>query len=84
MVLLNRAGVVKGNTLASYRPWIIIGIFVFAAIATPSTDPFTMTIMAIPMCVLYFVSEVIARVHDRRGAERKPFAGLSPDEASTL
>lgn len=84
VVMLNRAGVVKGKTLAGYRPWIIIGIFVFAAIATPSTDPFTMTFMAVPMVLLYFVSEVMARIHDRRVAERSPFGGLSPDEASPL
>lgn len=84
VVMLNLAGVVKGKTLGNYRPWIIIGIFVFAAIATPSTDPFTMTFMAVPMVVLYGISEVIARVHDRRKAERAPNAGLSPDEASPL
>lgn len=84
VVMLNRAGVVKGKTLAQYRPWIVVGIFVFAAVATPSTDPFTMTIMAVPMVVLYGISEVIARVHDRRKAEASPNAGLSPDEASPL
>lgn len=84
VVMLNRAGVVKGKTLASYRPWIIIGIFIFAAAATPSTDPFTMTIMAVPMVILYFISEILARVHDRRVAERSLNAGLSPDEVSPL
>lgn len=82
--MLNRAGVVSGKTLARYRAWIIIGIFLFAAIATPSTDPFTMTMMAVPMVILYFISEVMARIHDRRKQERNPFAGLSPDEASPL
>ncbi|GGO91860.1 Sec-independent protein translocase protein TatC [Nocardioides phosphati] len=84
VVLLNLAGVVKGRTLAEYRHWIIIGVFVFAAVATPSTDPFTMTAMAIPMCLLFLFSEVIARVHDRRKAAREPFTGLSPDEASVI
>jgi sec-independent protein translocase protein TatC len=84
VVLLNLAGIVKGRTLGAYRPWIIVGIFVFAAAATPSTDPFTMTLMAVPMVVLFLVSEVIARLHDRRVASRKPGAGLSPDEASPL
>ena len=84
VVMLNRAGVVKGKTLGQYRPWIIVGIFVFAAIATPSTDPFTMTIMAVPMVILYLISEGLARVHDRRKAERGVNAGLSPDEASPL
>ena len=84
VVMLNRAGVVKGKTLAQYRPWIIVGIFVFAAVATPSTDPFTMTIMAVPMVLLYGISEVMARLHDRRKEERGVNAGLSPDEASPL
>jgi len=83
VVMLNLAGVVKGKTLGSYRPWIIVGIFVFAAIATPSTDPFTMTFMAVPMVILYGISEVIARIHDRRRDERR-HSDLSPDEVSPL
>ena len=84
VVLLNLAGVVKGKTLAAYRPWIIIGTFIFAAVATPSADPFTMTLMAVPMVLLFFASEAIARVNDRRRANRAPNAGLSPDELSPL
>ncbi len=84
VVLLNLAGVVKGKSLGAHRPWIIIGTFLFAAIATPSADPFTMTLMAVPMVLLFLVSEVIARLNDRRRARRKPYADLSPDEASPL
>ena len=84
VVLLNLAGVVKGRQLADHRPWIIVGLFVFAAVATPSADPFTMTFMAVPMVLLFFVAEIIARWNDRRRARNKPYAGLSPDEASQL
>jgi sec-independent protein translocase protein TatC len=84
VVLLNLAGVLPGKTLGAYRPWIIVGIFVFAAVATPSTDPFTMTFMAVPMVVLFFISEAIARFNDRRRARKRRYAGLSPDEASPL
>ena len=84
VVMLNRVGVLPGRVLKSVRPWIIVGIFVFAAAATPSTDPFTMCMMALPMCVLYGISEVIARVHDRRKAQAKPYAGLDPDQPSPL
>jgi sec-independent protein translocase protein TatC len=84
VVLLNLAGVVKGRSLGAYRPWIIVGTFIFAAIATPSADPFTMTFMAIPMVLLFLISEVIARMNDRRRARRNPFADLDPDEASPL
>ncbi len=84
VVLLNLAGIVKGKQLAAYRPWIVIGSFIFAAIATPSADPFTMTFMAVPMVMLFFISEIIARWNDRRKARNHPFANLSPDEVSPL
>ena len=66
VVMLNLAGVVSGKALGRHRPWIIIGTFVFAAVATPSTDPYSMLMLAIPMLVLVLVSEVIARLLDRR------------------
>lgn len=84
VVLLNFAGVVKGRALATHRHWIIIGTFVFAAVATPSGDPFTMSLMAGPMVILFFISEVIARLNDKRRARKSPNAGLSPDEASVI
>ena len=84
VVLLNFAGVVKGASLKAYRPWIIIGTFVFAAVATPSADPFTMTLMAGPMVLLFFASEAIARINDRRRVRNAPNAGLSPDDLSSI
>lgn len=66
VLLLNLAGVVKGRQLGEFRPWIIIGVFLFAAVATPSTDPISMLFLAVPMTVLFMVSEVIARLLDRR------------------
>jgi sec-independent protein translocase protein TatC len=84
VILLNAAGILKGKTLGEHRPWIIIGVFVFAAVATPSTDPFTMLILAIPMLVLFGISEVIARVLDRRRGEREREAELDDDEVSPL
>jgi sec-independent protein translocase protein TatC len=73
VVLLNLAGVVSGRALGKHRPWIVIGTMVFAAVATPSTDPFSMLMLAIPMLILFGISEIIARVSDRvrgRGAHR--------------
>lgn len=84
VILLNLAGVLKGSALGAHRPWIVIGTFVFAAVATPSTDPFTMLFLAVPMVILFAVSEVIARVLDRRRAEADPIAGLDDDEMSPL
>lgn len=68
VVLLNLAGVVSGRALGRHRPWIILGTFIFAAVATPSTDPISMLFLAMPMLLLFLVSEVIARLVDRRRA----------------
>jgi sec-independent protein translocase protein TatC len=73
VVLLNLAGVLSGRTLAKHRAWIIVGTMVFAAVATPSTDPFSMLMLAIPMIILFLISEIICRILDRvrgRGAYR--------------
>jgi sec-independent protein translocase protein TatC len=83
VVLLNLAGVVSGRTLANHRPWIVIGTFVFAAVATPSTDPFSMLMLAVPMIVLFMVSEVIARLVDKRRG-RRSFDDVDDDQASDL
>ena len=48
VILLNLAGVLPGKALGAHRPWIIVGVFVFAAVATPSTDPFSMLFLADP------------------------------------
>jgi sec-independent protein translocase protein TatC len=72
VIMLNLAGVISGKQLARYRPWIIIGTFIFAAVATPSTDPFSMVMLAGPMLALFVVAEVVARSVDkarRRGAD---------------
>lgn len=70
VIMLNLVGVLSGKTLGRYRPWIIVGTFVFAAVATPSTDPFSMLMLAIPMLLLFVIAEIIARTIDR-GRGRK-------------
>jgi sec-independent protein translocase protein TatC len=85
VIMLNAAGVVSGRSLAKYRPWIVIGVFVFAAVATPSTDPFSMLMLAIPMLVLFLVAEVITRIADRaRGRGKDRTDNWADDEVSQL
>lgn len=83
IVLLNLVGVLSARTLATHRAWFIVGIFVFAAVVTPSTDPFTMLFLAVPMCLLFFIAELVCRVLERRKKEALE-AGPGPDEASVL
>jgi len=88
LVALNLAGVVRGRALLrAWRP-VIMGAFLFAAIATPSGDPYTMTALAVPMLLLYYVAAGIAVVTDRRraraGIDGVDYRALSDDEASPL
>ncbi|WP_375003797.1 twin-arginine translocase subunit TatC [Aeromicrobium sp. CTD01-1L150] len=83
VVMLNRLNIVSAKQLAHARPWIIVSLFVFAALATPTTDPLTMLFLAGPMTALYFISELIAKVTDHRRAKRAANA-VSDDEASPL
>src|SRR6476619_2772531 len=85
VIMLNLAGVVSGKALARHRPWIILGTFIFAAVATPSTDPFSMLMLALPMLVLFLVAEAIARAVDRaRGRKRAAADRWADDERSPL
>jgi sec-independent protein translocase protein TatC len=85
VVMLNLAGVVSGRQLGRYRPWIIIGTFIFAAVGTPSTDPFSMLFLAVPMLLLFLIAEVIARLIDRtRGRGRDSTDQWMDDEVSPL
>lgn len=76
VVMANIAGVVSGKVLKKSQRIAIFVIFLFAAVATPSTDPFTMCAMAIPMVLLFEGAVLFAVVHDkrkaRRAAEAKP------------
>lgn len=84
VVMLNLAGVVRARQLARWRSWIIFATFVFAAVATPSTDPVTMLLLAIPVTALFLVSEQIARFVDRRrGLDGEPDYDRFDDEAAS-
>ena len=76
VVVLNMVGVLTAAVLTKARPGIIFGIFVFAAVATPSTDPFTMLLLAVPMTILFIASEIIARSIERRRRARLAAMGI--------
>jgi sec-independent protein translocase protein TatC len=86
-VALNLVGVLSYAALKRSRRWIYFLTIVFAAFITPTQDPFTMLLMAAPMCVLFEVAIQIARVVDKRRGRRavdEGLAGLDDDEASPV
>jgi sec-independent protein translocase protein TatC len=75
VLMLNIVGVITAKQMAKYRTLVIFGTFVFGAVATPSTDPFSMLAVAAPMALLFVGAEVIAHILDRRKARRAALAG---------
>jgi sec-independent protein translocase protein TatC len=61
LVFLEVAGILHWRTLAGFRRWAIVAIFVVDAVITPSGDPVTLFAMAIPMCIFYEVAILIGR-----------------------
>ena len=68
VVLLVLTGLVKVESLGKNRGYVIIGIFVVAAILTPP-DAISQTIMAVPMWLLYEGGLVMARVMQKMRRE---------------
>jgi sec-independent protein translocase protein TatC len=86
-VALNLVGILTYATLSRSRRWIFFLTIVFAAVVTPTQDPFTMLAMAVPMIILFEGSIQVARFVDKRRARRaavESFHDLGDDEASPL
>lgn len=69
VVILSSTGMVKPETLAEKRPYIIVGAFVVAAVLTPP-DVASQFLLAVPMLILFEVGLFIARrIHRLRKAD---------------
>jgi sec-independent protein translocase protein TatC len=59
------ARIITTKWLRRRRRWAIVLIFAFAAIITPSQDPYSLFFMAIPMCLFYEGCIIIGRIMKR-------------------
>ena len=87
VVLLNQVGVLSARRLLRWQRVSVFLIFVFAAVATPSQDPLSMCLLAIPMSMLFEAAVLIAWLHDRRKARREAlesYHDLPDDQISSL
>lgn len=85
IVMLNALGIVSYAQLSASRRGIIMGIFVFAAIASPGQDPFSMLVLAFALMILVEAAIQVTRLNDRRRAKNKPsYAHIDDDQASEL
>ncbi|MFE6714523.1 twin-arginine translocase subunit TatC [Streptomyces sp. NPDC057695] len=84
LVMLNMTGVLTGRRMAGWWRGVIMGVFIFGAVITPTTDPVGMIALAGPVTVLYFGAVGFSLLNDRRRRRNNPDAELDDDEASVL
>jgi sec-independent protein translocase protein TatC len=83
IVFLNLAGVLSADRMRRWRRGMYFCLFAAAAILTPSTDPFQFIVLAVPLCLLYEMCVVIARVRARR-ARKSSGPQIGDDETSVV
>jgi sec-independent protein translocase protein TatC len=66
LFVLARIGIVTAEWLRQQRPYAVLLLVILAAIVTPTTDPVSLLLMAIPLIVLYEVSILFTRLTVRR------------------
>lgn len=70
VVFLQLVGVLNSRQLRDFRRYAVVIIFIVAAVITPSSDPFSLFALAIPMLIFYEVSILFGRIRERRIRKR--------------
>ena len=69
ITLMAKLGWVDAPFLKKYRKWAFLGAFLFAAILTPTPDPFNQCLMALPLYFFYEVGIISAGFFKKKPAE---------------
>jgi sec-independent protein translocase protein TatC len=85
LITFNLIGFLRGETiLKPWRGWVF-SIVLFTAAFTPTADPLTMMLLAVPLIVLYFMAGAIALLVDKRRDKKSASieTGVSTIDAPT-
>ncbi|WP_349827793.1 twin-arginine translocase subunit TatC [Brevibacterium litoralis] len=66
MVGFNMLGILSAKRIQKSWRWLVVLIFVFAAMASPAPDVLSMFILVVPMTVLFSLAWLLCFLHDRR------------------
>jgi sec-independent protein translocase protein TatC len=69
MFLLAKLGVASPQKMRAFRKYAILILLIVSAVITPSTDPFNMAIVAVPLLVLYEAGIIISMLFAKRPVE---------------
>jgi sec-independent protein translocase protein TatC len=65
MIFLAIARVITTEQMRSWRRYVYFGLLVFAAIITPTQDPYTLLMMTVPLVLFYEAAILVARLFKR-------------------
>lgn len=83
-MMLNFAGILSGRKLLSWWRFLVFGAFVFAAVATPTGDPITMLLVAVPLLAMVFLAVAVTLINDWRRGRHKTEPEWDDTEMSEL
>ena len=70
VLAVTRLGIISARQLGRNRGYVILGLSIVAAVATPTPDPVTMLIAMAPLVILFELSVLLARIMERRSERR--------------
>jgi len=78
IVLLCWLGILHVDSLKASRKYAIVLAFVAGAVLTPTTDPYTQSLMALPLIILYEVGLRVAQLVGTRDTPQEPAKEPAP------
>jgi sec-independent protein translocase protein TatC len=82
ITLMAKLGWVDAPFLKKYRKWAFLGAFLFAAILTPTPDPFNQCLMAFPLYFFYEIGIISAGFFKKKPSEDSEVESSEPSAAS--
>jgi sec-independent protein translocase protein TatC len=77
VLIVTRLGIISSKVLRKNRGYVLVGLAVVAAVATPTPDPVTMLVALAPLVVLFELSIQLARIFE---PEESRFGWGEPDD----